>query len=116
MTCSPTLAGSEIDRAYDSSDKQEFFVPCPGCGHEQSMMLRFHTQVRWDAALPTRQEQARSARYHCEACDAAWDDAARWKAIERGEWRAQAPFNGIAGFWISELYSPWKQLSEIVLD
>ena len=34
----------------------------------------------------------------------------------KNEWQARGPFNGIAGFWISELYSPWKQLSEIVLD
>lgn len=116
LTCSPTVPGSEIDRAYEASDKREYYVPCPACGHMQSMMLKFRTQVRWDERRPTREEQAASARYHCEACDAAWDDAARWRAIERGQWRAHAPFNGVAGFWISELYSPWKRLSEIVLD
>ncbi|MBN1567925.1 MAG: phage terminase large subunit family protein [Acidobacteria bacterium] len=118
LTCSPTLPGSEIDRAYEASDKREYYVPCPACGHMQSMMLKFYTQVRWDSKLSSREEQARSARYHCENpdCSAAWDDAARWKAVELGEWRASRPFNGIAGFWISELYSPWKQLSEIVLD
>jgi len=116
LTCSPTVPGSEIDRAYESSDKREYFVPCPTCGHLQSMMLKFRTQVRWDDKLPTREDQARSAQYRCEACDVPWDDAARWKAVELGEWRAHGPFKGIAGFWISELYSPWKQLSEIVLD
>jgi phage terminase large subunit GpA-like protein len=116
LTCSPTLAGSEIDRAYEASDKREFYVPCPSCGHVQSMMLKFWTQVIWDEKLPTREEQARSAQYHCEACKTEWNDAARWKAIELGQWQASVPFNGIAGFWISELYSPWKQLSEIVLD
>ncbi len=116
MTCSPTVEGSEIDRAYEASDKREYYVPCPACGVMQSLMLKFQTQVRWDSTLPTREEQARSAKYYCEACDVAWDDAARWKAVELGEWHANAAFNGIAGFWISELYSPWKQLSEIVLD
>ena len=118
MTCSPTLPGSEIDRAYEGSDRREYYVPCPICGHMQSLMLKFYTQVRWDSSLASREEQAKSARYHCENpdCKAAWDDATRWEAIEKGEWRARAPFNGIAGFWISELYSPWKQLWEIVLD
>lgn len=116
LTCSPTLPGSEIDRAYEASDRREYYVPCPACGERQSLMLKFYSQVRWDSTLPTREEQAASARYHCEHCDAPWDDAARWKAVERGEWRANAPSNGIAGFWISELYSPWKTLSEIVLD
>lgn len=118
--CSPTVENSSIDRAYQDSDRREFFVPCPACGYQQSMMLKFRTQVRWDKEVDgrplTREEQARSARYHCEACDAPWDDAERWLAVEQGEWRAQAPFNGIAGFWISELYSPWKELREIVMD
>lgn len=116
LTCSPTLPGSEIDRAYESSDKREFYIPCPACGAYQSMMLKFRTNVIWDSLLPTREEQARTSRYHCEHCDAPWDDAHRWRAVEHGEWRPHAPSNGVAGYWISELYSPWKQLSEIVLD
>lgn len=116
LTCSPTLPGSEIDRAYEGSDKREYYVPCPLCGEYQSLMLKFRTQVRWDDSLLSREKQAKSARYHCEHCDAPWDDAARWKAIDQGQWRAHGAFNGVAGFWISELYSPWKQLWEIVLD
>lgn len=118
LTCSPTVAGeSRIARAYQESDQREFHVPCPRCGHMQSMMLKWN-QVVWDRHLPTRQEQALSARYHCEheACKTAWNDAERHRAVELGEWRAKAPFSGTAGFWISELYSPWKDLSEIVLD
>ena len=116
LTCSPTLEGSEIDRAYEASDRREYYVPCPYCSHEQSMMGKFYKQVRWDSFMSTREEQAQTACYHCEECDAAWSDTDRTKAVNGGEWRATRPFNGIAGFWISELYSPWKTLSEIVLD
>lgn len=116
LTCSPTVAGSEIDRAYENSDKREFFVPCPSCGHYQSMMLKFRTNVRWDETRSSREEQAKTARYYCDECGGGWDDAARWNAVENGEWRATAPEHGIAGFWISELYSPFKTLGEIVLD
>ncbi len=116
--CSPTVPGSSIDTAYEDSDRREYFVTCPyrDCRFEQSMMLKFRTHVRWDADLPTREEQAKSARYYCQNCDRPWDDAMRWKAIENGKWIAQGTFNGIAGFWISELYSPWKTLADIVLD
>lgn len=116
LTCSPTFEGSEIDRAYSASDQREYYVPCPKCGYTQSLMLKFWKQVRWDSSLPTREEQAASARYHCEECDAPWTEADRQKAVESGEWRASKPHNGVAGFWISELYSPWKQLNDIVLD
>lgn len=115
-TCSPTVEGSEIDGAYKASDQREFYVPCPACGCLQSMMGKFWTQVRWDSTLPTREEQAESAHYHCEECNAPWTEAQRQLAVEHGEWRASKPYNGIAGFWISELYSPWKHLSDVVLD
>src|SRR5579883_1521922 len=116
-TCSPTVDGSEIDRAYEESDKREFYVPCPFCGHYQSLMGKFHSQVRWSqAAGLTNEQRARTALYYCERCDLPWNDGARQDAVERGHWRANAPFSGVAGFWISELYSPWKQLWEIVLD
>ena len=55
MTCSPTSEGSEIDRSDEQSDKREYFVPCPACGHFQSLMLKFRTQARWDGSLPTRE-------------------------------------------------------------
>ena len=31
-----------------------------------------------------------------------------------GEWRATEESNGIAGFWINELYSPWVSWSDMV--
>ncbi len=114
LTCSPTFEGSEIDRAYSQSDKREYYVPCPKCGHMQSLMGAFYKQVRF-AEFGTVEERAASARYHCVACDAPWTEAGRKNAVERGEWRG-GDFNGVAGFWISELYSPWKTLAEIVHD
>lgn len=115
-TCSPTVEDSEIDRLYKKSDQREFFVPCWKCGEFQSMMKKWG-QVRWnnDHAL-TLAERAKTAIYYCEFCDAPWNDAKRWKAVSQGEWQARKPFAGIAGFWISELYSPWKELRQIVED
>lgn len=116
LTCSPTLAGSEIDRAYEASDKREFFIPCGYCGVFQSLIQKWG-QVRWDqTAGLSIEDRARSAAYHCQECDKAWTEGDRLAAIEVGEWRPQAPFSGVAGFWISELYSPWKSMYEIALD
>lgn len=109
QTCSPTVEGdSQIAAAYEESDQRKFWVPCPHCGEYQ--VLRW-PQVVWDATDP-----AGTARYKCEHCAALWDDGERWDACERGEWRAERPFHGIAGFWISELYSPWKKMGELVAD
>ena len=110
QVCSPTVKGdSAIDEAYERSDKRKFHVPCPACGHLQILAW---AQVKWTDNDPL------TALYHCTQCDAGWTDAQRHAACEAeaAVWIAEKPFAGVAGFWISELYSPWKKLSEIVLD
>lgn len=108
MGSTPTIAGaSRIELAYQQSDQRRYFVPCPHCGEAQT--LRWD-QVRWPEGEPQK------AAYHCDVCGGAWTDAQRWAAVRRGEWRATAEFAGVAGFHISELYSPWRRLSETVGD
>jgi len=68
-----------------------------------------------DNDLPTKEDRAKTAHYGCEHCHADWNDVhagTSWRTAA-GSGRA---FNGVAGFHISELYSPWKKLLEIVLD
>lgn len=108
--CSPTDPGGLISRKYEASDKRKPWVPCPRCGQFQVMKW---LQVRWDEAAPM-EDRAATAYYQCEHCDKRWDDFDRWKAAEATQWRASKPFRGIAGFWISHLYSPHKTLSQIV--
>lgn len=108
QTCSPTLEGqSQIAAAYERSDQRKFFVPCPHCGDEQVLAWE---RVTWDPGQPE------TAKYKCSACDQLWSDVERWTACESGEWRATRPFHGVAGYWISELYSPWKKLSDLAFD
>lgn len=104
----PTTAGvSRIEKAFEDSDQRHFFVPCPHCGEAQR--LRW-PQVKWTDGDPL------SARYHCVACGAGWTDAERWAAVRKGEWVAEAPFTGTAGFHLNELLSPFRRLAETVRD
>lgn len=108
LVSTPTIAGrSRIETAYEGSDKRRYWVPCPHCGEMQ--VLRWQ-HVRWDG------DDAATAAYHCVGCGVGLSDAERWAAVRAGEWRAEAPFRGIAGFAISELYSPWRRLAETVSD
>jgi phage terminase large subunit GpA-like protein len=113
MCCSPTTDPSRIQKAFEDSDQREYYVPCPQCGECQALKW---PNVRWDNGLATKEARAASAYYECEKCQARWNDVERWRAVENGHWQASAPFAGTAGFHISELASPWKKLSEIVLD
>lgn len=46
----PTVKGrSEVEARYLNSDQRRYFVPCPDCGHEQT--LRWEN-VKWDKGRP----------------------------------------------------------------
>jgi len=118
MNSSPTDEGDRICEAYEESDQRQLFVPCPHCGHPQT--LRWE-QVRWKKGargehLPT------TARYYCEIedCEKPWSEAQRHRAIRRASeneddpdigWIASKPFNGTAGFRLSGLYALWPNMS-----
>lgn len=104
----PTIKGqSRIEKAFNESDKRYYYVPCPHCGHEQRLLWK---NVKWNEGDPS------SARYCCEDCGSLWSDGERYRAVKAGHWVATQPFNGIAGFHLSELYSPWRKLSQTAAD
>ena len=107
----PTIAGaSRIEAKFEESDKRFFFVPCPHCGEHQ--VLKWE-QVRWDKTK-AGVHRPETAHYVCEHNGCVWDDADRWGAVRLGEWRATAPFTGIAGFHLWEAYSSWVKLQATV--
>lgn len=109
QVCSPTVDGdSQIADAYEASDQRKFWVACPHCGEAQVLAW---AQVVWEESDPYE-----TTRYKCSNCEALWTDVERWAACEVGEWRADKKFDGTAGFWISELYSPWRKLGDLVRD
>jgi phage terminase large subunit GpA-like protein len=107
----PTIkGGSWIEAAHNQGDGRRFHVPCPHCGESQPLEW---AQVRWDKAedgthLPE------SAGYVCTGCGKEWADHERIGAIRRGSWVAQRPFRGHASYHLSELYSCFRKLSDIV--
>lgn len=106
LLSTPTVKGeSRIEAAYLESDQRRFLVPCPDCGEEQRLVW---SQVRWAEGEPS------TAEYACHECGSLWNDAQRWSAVRRGRWDASREFRGIAGFHLSELYSPWTKLSDTV--
>lgn len=108
LTSTPTDKGlSRIEDAYEHSDRRKFWVPCPDCGKPQ--ILRWK-QVKWEPG------DHASAVYVCEHCGSVWDDVPRWRAVNKGEWIAEAEFTGRAGFWLNALYSPWVRLGKLASE
>lgn len=114
----PTVKGaSRIETAFQQGDGRQFWVRCPDCGEHQ--VLRW-SNVSWEGKDVDGAEQfPETAVYGCAHCGSAWDDGKRIASIRNAErdgggWRAQRPFRGHASFHISELYSTFRRLRDIV--
>ena len=108
MVSTPTNKGaSRIEDAFEQSDQRHYHVPCKHC--ETYQPLRW-ANVQWTDNDPE------TAAYSCTHCGALWSDAERRWAIRNGQWIAAKPFNGVAGFAINGLYSPWTPISDGVRD
>ena len=101
----PTVKGSSrIELGYEQSDQRYFVAACPHCEEYQRLVW---AQVRWPDGQPE------SAVYVCQHCGAEIDEAGRLAMIQRLDVRAARKFDGIAGFHVNELYSPWTSLADM---
>lgn len=107
-------ATSKIGRAFRESDQRYFMVPCPECGKHQRLEWKTDknggapSNILWDKGKP------HTAVYVCEHNGCLLSDADLKGAVREGHWEATAPFNGIAGFHLSELYSPFSSIGDVV--
>lgn len=108
----PTIKGrSRIESAFEVSDKRYRMCPCPcGCGAEFRLTW---SMVVWGKDSPAGGDPEKAV-YQCPECLGYFDDIQKEKAVQIGKWVATAPFKGVAGFHLSELYSPWRTLKQIV--
>jgi len=116
LTSTPTIKGaSRIESAFEQSDQRRYHVPCPQCGEYQSLKWQ---QVKWESDPATADEEHKhrpeTAHYICEHNGCIITDADKPAMLRGGKWIAEAPFDGTAGFHITELYSPWATFAMMV--
>ena len=105
MGSTPTVKGeSRIEAAFDGSDKRYYLVPCPHC--ETFDRLRWE-HVKWAEGEP------RGAYYACPHCGGVLTDADKARMLPLGRWEATAESDGVAGFHVCELYSPWVTFGQM---
>jgi terminase, large subunit len=98
---------SRIEKAFNGSDRRRFHVPCPSCGHEQT--LKFEN-LHWDKT-PSGEHLPDTAHVVCEKHGCIITEAEKPAMIEAGRWIAEKPFAGVAGFHINTLYSLFPNAS-----
>lgn len=102
---------SRIFRSWETSDQRRYYVPCPHCDHRQTLKW---SGIRWENDDP------KTTHYVCEnGCIIEEHDKA-WM-VDHGEWIAEKPFAGHAGFHIWAGYSlfanaAWPKLVEEFLS
>lgn len=115
---------SPIEAEYEQSDKRKYWVPCPHCDEFQVLCWRRNAAgeddeqgeycIRWDDKEDGTPDLD-NAYYVCvNGCVIEHDSKA--EMLARGEWRAEKPFAGRAGFWIWEAYSPFVTWGEIAAN
>ncbi len=97
----PTVKNvSRIEKAYKESDQRHYWVPCPHCGEFQILEWGGPDTpygMKWDKdkdgnGLPD------TAYYVCRHNGCVIHDSDKPMMIKNGEWRAEKPFTGHAGF------------------
>lgn len=119
----PTIAGvSRIAELFEAGDQRRRYWPCPQCGHMDFLAFRERPDgrghvMRWPDGRPD------AACFECSSCHLPIDEVHKRDMDEAGEWRADAPGNGVttdgkvhASFSIWSAYSTspnakWGQIA-----
>lgn len=102
LVSNPTTEGvSRIHQAFMASDQRYRHVPCPQCGEYQ--ILKFGGRD-YDYGLKWKEDKV---FYLCENCHKEIYEYQKIEMDRQGEYRAEAPFNGIAGFHLNPFLCAW---------
>src|SRR5687768_885688 len=114
----PTTRGvSRIQKAWEESDQRRYHVPCPHCGHKQTLEW---ANLKWEKN-EAGEHLTDTAYFRCIGNGCRIEEHDKLAMIDAGEWIAEKPFNGHAGFHIWSAYSlfpnaAWKNLAKEWLD
>ncbi len=91
-------ASSRIEDEYETSSKEEWYLPCPMCGKYQPLKW---SQIRFE-----------DSTMECKYCKERFTEF-EWKE-QKGKWVAGANITNKRGFHINALASPWERWSNII--
>lgn len=108
----PLIKGHSPSEAFFlKSDQRRYFVPCPFCNGEQTLVFE---QLQWELDEYERPIPD-SMVYECEHCKKHIPERYKTEMVEAGTWQATAVSKDpeLIGFHINALYSPWVSFSEL---
>lgn len=113
LVSTPTIKDqSRIEKAWKQSDQRHYLVDCPHCGFEQDLIWE---NLRYDGK-GTPVHNVDTVAYFCASCGTAIAESSKAEMLRTGRWQATAKSEGIAGFHLNELYSPWSSWRDVALN
>lgn len=110
-TCTPTTEKGYIWQKLLSSDFREYWVQCPHCGEWITFQFPYLKFDRTETGSVTG-----TPYYACNSNGCVITDSDKIKMVKNGRWIAKNPFNGVAGFHLNALYSPFVTFESMALD
>ena len=108
LVSTPTVKGaSRIESWWLRSNQSSYWVPCPECHGFQVLVW---PNLVWPKDHPEE------AKYRCVHCERLFESYRKPWMLAHGEWRSANPKSKIAGFWINQLYSAWKEWPETAIE
>lgn len=112
----PTIkGGSRIEAGFESTDMRYMHLPCPHCTAANGGVSDGYQRLEWPQ-LKWKEGEPNSAAYMCKHCGTLIEHHHKQWMLEHRTWVATKPFDGRAGFHISELYSPFVSWPEMVAN
>lgn len=104
----PTITDFGIDAEYKVSDMRRWFIKCPHCSNQLSL--------DWDTHVRVDEDEPKKSRLECDHCHQEITHQQMVQQSQLGEWVVT---NGdrdpdAHGYHISQLYSPTRQLYELI--
>lgn len=103
VTSTPTVKGeSRIEKEYENSTKEEFYIPCPKCGSFK--------KLEWRNII------FEPLGHRCEDCLEVSSEYEWKRNMAHGIWQSEEGIEDVSvrGFHISELYSPFSTWTSII--
>jgi phage terminase large subunit GpA-like protein len=103
----PTVTDfSAIEKKFKESDQRHYYVPCPSCGHKQTL--------QWEQL--SYKEDPTNPKYICRSCSYGMTESEKYQMVLGGEWVRHNADSKVAGFFLNALYSVNMTWAELVAE
>lgn len=106
----PTAENWGVDASFKDSDGSRWFIPCLFCGEKQTLTWDDHVVIGDTDSLDACKK---TTILRCAKCHKPWTHAHVMEMTEQGQWVAEFPERDTRGYYINQLVSPTRNISEL---